>query len=164
MRKIIDYKFLRGVGGINQNDVRDAINEGWERCGSPFADTDLVYQALVKYEDERSALPDGNFATVPDLMELVDKVKEIERERLRKTVNEMIERRKERKGRGKMKVDEYEIVYGNNPIALFESVEKKLAEGWELYGNPYALSDKDGHYHFQAMVMRYEEPEEHKIE
>lgn len=43
---------------------------------------------------------------------------------------------------------EYKIVYGQYGDGLTKNVQEHLAEGWKLYGHPYANSS----FHYQAMI------------
>lgn len=56
------------------------------------------------------------------------------------------------------KIISYRTVLGNQPAKLDTDVEKRLQEGWELYGYPYT----DGDFHYQAMVKR-EEPKKVRV-
>ena len=40
-----------------------------------------------------------------------------------------------------MKIKQYATAYGNNPRELDEAVNKRLASGWQPYGNPYATDN-----------------------
>ena len=40
-----------------------------------------------------------------------------------------------------MKATKYATAFGNNPRELDEAVNKHLASGWQLYGNPYATEN-----------------------
>ena len=40
-----------------------------------------------------------------------------------------------------MKAKQYATAYGNNPRELDEAVNKLLAAGWQLFGNPYAMEN-----------------------
>jgi hypothetical protein len=52
-----------------------------------------------------------------------------------------------------MKASEYQIVCAIDHVQTAKYVTDRLADGWELYGAPYALTDKgELGKHCQAMV------------
>jgi hypothetical protein len=58
MSRITDYNSVRGYRVEDlEDEVRQAIKEGWQPFGTPYVFADKRFQALVKYEDENTPTP-----------------------------------------------------------------------------------------------------------
>ena len=52
-KKIVEYGMVMAGDAIHIiEEIRESLVYGWQPFGSPFVHSDIIHQAMVKYEEE----------------------------------------------------------------------------------------------------------------